>query len=142
MRTSARDLRDRVVFSIERSIGRVNFESIARFLIGRRGTLSTMDQVLGHWTPSGDELWEIRAEMATPGGVVVGTTARHRIQLDNMAPQRRPLVARYEPPAVTCEIHPDKGGACKGFCHRGSYPRSSGASPVHTTTISTMWDCA
>jgi hypothetical protein len=78
-------------------------------------TLSNIDQVLAHWTPAGDELWEIRLEMATLGGVVVGTTAWHSVQLDNTAPRRRPAVPPFEPPAVTCEIHIDSGGDCKDF---------------------------
>jgi hypothetical protein len=78
-------------------------------------TLANMDQVLAHWTPSGDDLHEIRLEMATLGGVVVGTTPWHSIQLDNTAPRRRPAVLPYEPPPVTCEIHIDSGGDCKDF---------------------------
>lgn len=78
-------------------------------------TLSNMDQALAHWTPPGDALWEIRVEMATLGGVVVGTTAWHSIQLDNTAPRRKPAVLPFEPPAVTCEIHIDSGGDCKDF---------------------------
>jgi hypothetical protein len=78
-------------------------------------TLSNMDQVLAHWTPPGDEKWQIRVEMATLGGIIVGTTAWHSIQLDNTAPRRKPPVAPFEPPAVTCEIHIDSGGDCKDF---------------------------
>lgn len=78
-------------------------------------TLSNMDQVLAHWIPPGDEKWEIRLEMATLGGIVVGTTPWYSIQLDNTAPRRKPPVAPFEPPAVTCEIHIDSGGDCKDF---------------------------
>lgn len=78
-------------------------------------TLSNIDQVLAHWTPPGDELWQIRLEMATMGGVVVGSTVWYSIQLDNTAPRRKPAVPPFEPPAVTCEIHIDSGGDCKDF---------------------------
>lgn len=78
-------------------------------------TLSNMDQVLAHWTPSGDEKWEIRLELATLAEVVLGTTMWYSIQLDNTAPRRKPTVAPYEPPPVTCEIHIDSGGDCKDF---------------------------
>lgn len=78
-------------------------------------TLTNMNQVLAHWTPSGNELMEIRLELATLGEVVVGTTAWHSIQLDNKGPVRRPALLPYEPPEVTCEIHIDSGGDCKDF---------------------------
>lgn len=77
------------------------------------GTLSNMNQVLSHWRPPGDELWEIRLEMAKFGGIVVETTPWHRIQLDNTAPRRKPAVPPFEPPPVECEIHIDSGGDCK-----------------------------
>ncbi len=73
-------------------------------------TMSNMNQVLAHWYPPGDELWEIRVEMDT-----LATTPWHRIQLDNTAPRRRPALAPFEPPEVTCEIHIDSGGDCKDF---------------------------
>jgi hypothetical protein len=78
-------------------------------------TLSNMNQVLAHWVPSGNELWEIRLELATLGEVVLGTTPWYSIQLDNKAPLRRPALAPFEPPEVTCEIHIDSGGDCKDF---------------------------
>ena len=78
-------------------------------------TLSNMDQVLAHWTPGGDDLREIRLELATLGGVVLGTTPWHRIQLDNTGPRRKPASPPFEPPPVTCEIHIDSGGDCKDF---------------------------
>lgn len=78
-------------------------------------TLSNMDQVLAHWTPSGDEKWEIRLELATLAEVVLGTTTWYSIQLDNTAPRRKPIVSPYEPPPVTCGIHIDSGGDCKDF---------------------------
>jgi len=78
-------------------------------------TLTNMDQVLAHWTPSGDELMEIRLELATPGDVVVGSTAWYSIQLDNTGPRRKPFLPPFEPPDVTCEIHIDSGGDCKDF---------------------------
>lgn len=78
-------------------------------------TLSNMDQVLAHWIPTGDELNEIRLELSTLADVVVGTTPWYSIQLDNTSPRRKPPVAPYEPPQVTCEIHIDSGGDCKDF---------------------------
>jgi hypothetical protein len=78
-------------------------------------TLLNMDQVLGHWTPTGDEKWEIRLEMANPLDVPIGTTPWYSIQLDNTAPRRKPLSPPYQPPAVNCEIHIDSGGDCKDF---------------------------
>jgi hypothetical protein len=71
--------------------------------------------VLSHWVPSGDELMEIRLELATLGEVVIGTTAWHRIQLDNTRPQRPASLPASEPPEITCEIHIDSGGDCKDF---------------------------
>lgn len=78
-------------------------------------TLSNMNQVLAHWIPSGDDLCEIRLELATLADIVVGTTSWYSIQLDNKSPRRKPAVAPYEPPPVTCEIHIDSGGDCKDF---------------------------
>jgi len=83
------------------------------------GTLSNMDQVLAHWIPPGDAIWEIRLETATLGGIVVGTTPWYSVQLDNTGPRRKPLFAPFEPPAVTCEIHIDSGGDCKDFSTGG-----------------------
>lgn len=80
-----------------------------------RDTLANLDQVLAHWSPPGDELWEIRLELATLGGTVIGSTIWHRIQVDNTAPRRRPASAPFEPPDVACEIHIDSGGDCKDF---------------------------
>lgn len=76
-------------------------------------TLSNLDQVLAHFTPSGDDIWEIRLELATGGPSVF--TAWHSVQLDNTAPRRKPPTPPFEPPAVTCEIHIDSGGDCKDF---------------------------
>jgi hypothetical protein len=76
-------------------------------------TLSNIDQVLAHWTPSGDDTWEIRLEMATLGGPVF--TSWYTIQLDNTGPRRKPPTPPFEPPEVTCEIHIDSGGDCKDF---------------------------
>jgi hypothetical protein len=78
-------------------------------------TLSNMNQVLSHWVPSGDDLMEIRLELATLGEVVLGTTPWHSIQLDNTRPQRPASLPASEPPGITCEIHIDSGGDCKDF---------------------------
>jgi hypothetical protein len=73
-------------------------------------TLANIDQVLAHWTPSGDGKWEIGLEMDG-----LGVAAWNTIQLDNTAPRRRPVTPPYEPPEVTCDIHIDSGGDCKDF---------------------------
>lgn len=78
-------------------------------------TLSNMNQVLAHWNPTGDELNEIRLEKATLADVIVGTTPWYSVRIDNTSPWRKPPVAPYEPPTVTCEIHIDSGGDCKDF---------------------------
>jgi hypothetical protein len=72
-------------------------------------TMTNMNQVLAHWSPPGDELWEIRIELDT-----LATTLWHSIQLDNKAPQRY-APAPNTPAEVTCEIHIDSGGDCKDF---------------------------
>lgn len=77
--------------------------------------LSNLNNVLGHWTPPGDDLWQIRIELANLAEVVQGTTPWYSIQLDNTGPRRRPAVPPFEPPEVTCEIHIDSGGDCKDF---------------------------
>lgn len=76
-------------------------------------TLANFEQVLAHWTPPGDDTWEIRLEMTAGGPSIF--TAWHTIQLDNTAPRRKPAAAPFEPPEVTCEIHIDSGGDCKDF---------------------------
>jgi len=53
------------------------------------------------WTPSGDDLWQIRLELFTGGGAVLGSTEWYKIQLDNTAP--------------STEIHIDNGLDCKDF---------------------------
>ena len=77
--------------------------------------LANINQVLAHWTPPGDALWQIRLEAIPLGGVASSTTPWFSIQLDNTAPRRRPALPPFEPPAVTCEIHIDSGGDCKDF---------------------------
>ncbi len=78
-------------------------------------TLANINQVLAHWIPLGNELWEVRLELATMAEVILGSTPWYGIQLDNKAPVRRPPLPPYEPPEVTCEIHIDSGGDCKDF---------------------------
>jgi hypothetical protein len=73
-------------------------------------TMSNMNQVLAHWTPSGDNLMEIRLELDT-----LATTLWHSIQLDNTRPQRPAGLPASEPPEISCEIHIDSGGDCKDF---------------------------
>lgn len=60
------------------------------------------------WAPAGDDLWQIRLELFTGGSVFLGSTAWHRIQLDNTAPS-----TVTSPP--TLDIHIDSGGDCKDF---------------------------
>ncbi len=67
--------------------------------------LQNIDDVLAHWYTSGDDLWEIRLEVATLADVVLGTTPWHHIQLDNSAPAK----------PSDCDIHIDSGGDCKDF---------------------------
>jgi hypothetical protein len=52
--------------------------------------LANMENVLAYWTPPGDDLWEIRLEMASGAEVVVGSTPWYLVQLDNSAPVRKP----------------------------------------------------
>lgn len=57
--------------------------------------------MLAWWDTSGDDLWEIRLEMVNASNVFLGSTAWHRVQLDNTAPE--------------AELHIDSGGDCKDF---------------------------
>lgn len=74
-----------------------------------------INDVLGHWRPSGDDLWEVRVETVqpAPGNAILAASAWHRIQLDNTRPERRPPLGTLEPPTVDITI--DAGGACKDF---------------------------
>jgi len=56
--------------------------------------------VLAYWDTSGDDLWEVRLEMADVAGTIVGTTPWYRIQLD------------HTPPAAEITID---GGACEQY---------------------------
>lgn len=67
--------------------------------------LQNINDELAHWHTSGDDLWEVRLEVATLADVVVGSTSWHRIQLDNSAPSK----------PSDCDIHIDSGGDCKDF---------------------------
>lgn len=67
--------------------------------------LQNIDDELAFWYTSGDDLWEVRLEVATLADVVLGTTPWHRIQLDNSAPAK----------PTDCDIHIDSGGDCKDF---------------------------
>ncbi len=60
------------------------------------------------WAPPGDDLWQIRLELFTPGGVFLGSTPWNRIQLDNTAPS-----TVTTPPML--DIHIESGGDCKDF---------------------------
>jgi len=60
------------------------------------------------WAPAGDDLWQIRLELFTGGGILMGSTLWHRIQLDNTAPSTVTV-----PPML--DIHIDSGGDCKDF---------------------------
>ncbi len=73
-----------------------------------------IENVLGYWTPGGDDTWQIRMEIANIFDVVLGSTPWYTIQLDNTAPRRKPL---GEAPLAndTMDIHIDGGGDCKDF---------------------------
>jgi hypothetical protein len=60
-----------------------------------------VDNVLAWWGTSGDDLWEIKLELATMADVLIPGAATHRIQLDNTAPE--------------VDIHIASGGDCKDF---------------------------
>ena len=77
--------------------------------------LANMENVLAYWTPPGDDLWEIRLEMATGGEVVVDSTPWYRVQLDNTGPVRKP---KGEAPLAgdTMDIYIETGGGdCADF---------------------------
>ena len=72
---------------------------------------SNMFEVLGHWNPAGDDLWEIRLEVQ---GGSIGDWLR--VQLDNTGPRRKPVAQPYEPPEVTCDVQITSGGGdCSDF---------------------------
>lgn len=60
------------------------------------------------WVPAGDDMWQIRLKLFSGGGIFLGSTAWHRIQLDNTAPS-----TVTSPPTI--DIHIDSGGDCKDF---------------------------
>jgi hypothetical protein len=77
--------------------------------------LANMENVLGYWTPPGDDLWEIRLEMATAAEVVVDSTPWYRVQLDNTGPVRKP---KDEAPMATDTLDisiQTGGGDCADF---------------------------
>jgi hypothetical protein len=76
---------------------------------------TNFEKTLAYWYSSGDELMEIRVEMATLADVVVDSTPWYSIQVDNTRPQRPASLPASEPPGITCEIHIDSGGDCKDF---------------------------
>ena len=49
-----------------------------------------IENVLGYWTPGGDDTWQIRMEIANIFDVVLGSTPWYTVQLDNTAPVRKP----------------------------------------------------
>ncbi len=64
-------------------------------------TTQNMDNTLAYWYSTGDDLWQVWLEIANTSDVVLGSTPRYNIQLDNTAP--------------TVQIHIDSGGDCKDF---------------------------
>jgi hypothetical protein len=60
------------------------------------------EDILGEWDTTGDELWQVRLELATLPDVahVIGSVT-HRLQLDNTGPE--------------VDINIDSGGNCKDF---------------------------
>jgi hypothetical protein len=77
--------------------------------------LQNIDNLLGWWTPSGDELWEVRVEIVepAPGTGILAVTPWHRVQLDNTRPERKPPLGPLSPPTIDISI--DSGGDCKDF---------------------------
>jgi len=71
-------------------------------------TQNLLSMLYNRWAPAGDDLWQIRLELFTSGAVFLGSTAWHKIQLDNTAPS-----TVTSPP--TLDIHIDSGGDCKDF---------------------------
>lgn len=63
-------------------------------------TLDNIDNLLGWWYTSGDNLWQVRLEILRADSST-GATAWHNIQLDDTAP--------------SADIHIDSGGDCKDF---------------------------
>lgn len=61
-----------------------------------------IDHVLAWWDTIGDDLWEIRLELATPGDVLLPGMATHVIQLKNSG-------------VADVRVHIDSGGDCKTF---------------------------
>ena len=77
--------------------------------------LANINNVLSNWRPTGDDLWEIRLELANAFGMVLGSTPWYMVQTDNTGPVRKPL---NEPPTSgdTMDIHIDTGGGdCADF---------------------------
>ncbi|HMK60926.1 MAG TPA: hypothetical protein VK452_07250 [Dissulfurispiraceae bacterium] len=64
-------------------------------------SIDNIDNVLAWWDTTGDDLWQIRLEVANMSDVVLGSTSWYNIQLDNTWP--------------IAEIHIDSGGDCKDF---------------------------
>jgi hypothetical protein len=64
-------------------------------------TTQNIDNTLAYWYSSGDSLWQVWLEIANSSDIVVGSTPRYNVQLDNTAP--------------TVQIHIDSGGDCKDF---------------------------
>jgi hypothetical protein len=60
-----------------------------------------IDDVLAYWDSSGDDQWYVWLDLANTSDVVLASTPKYLIQLDNTAP--------------TADIHIDSGGDCKKF---------------------------
>ena len=74
-----------------------------------------LDAVLSYWAPGGDDLWEIRLELANIFDVPLGTTPWHLVQLDNTGPVRKPL-GQGPLPGDTLDIYITSGGGdCADF---------------------------
>ncbi len=52
---------------------------------------TNMLAVLSYWQPGGNDLWEIRLELANAFDVSLGSTPWYLVQLDNSGPIRKPL---------------------------------------------------
>jgi hypothetical protein len=60
-----------------------------------------IENLLGNWGTSGDDLWEVQIEIADLADTVLGSADKHKIQLDNTAP--------------AAAVHIDSAGDCGKF---------------------------
>lgn len=72
--------------------------------------LQEFDRILGVWSTTGDDLWEVQLDIATaPNDLsIVSSSPWYRLQLDNTAPSQTST-------PVTMDLHIAAGGDCKDF---------------------------